>query len=383
MRYIYEAKILLVDDKQDNLDLIEDMLNDDGYINIASVLCAKDAYKYLQKHDVDLIILDLMMPNINGIEACKYIKEKSSYSNIPIIIATAKTDLVTLRECFESGASDYVRKPIVNDIELLARVKNIITSKFNMDRYYNLNKELDKKIKLALLENIKQLEILQRQSKMAQMGEMIGAIAHQWRQPLTAISTSIQNLKYDFKDGNLNNEVFIKDFIEKNKETIKFMSKTIDDFRSFFRIDKEKIDFNVKETTQSVIDMQLAQLKTYDINLTISGDKFIYNGLQSEYQQVILNLINNAKDALVKNNINNPIINVKLEVNKIIIEDNAGGIPIKIKDRIFEPYFTTKEQGAGTGMGLYMSKMIIEDNMGGKLSVKNIDNGASFCIDFN
>ena len=246
-----------------------------------------------------------------------------------------------------------------------------------------LNDKLQHDIEDAIEQNTKQLEILQQQSKMAQMGEMIGAIAHQWRQPLNAITTSIQNLKYDYKDGNLKDENFIDKFIEQNKQTIKFMSNTIDDFRSFFRVDKEKKDFNIKETTQAVINMQLAQLESHNIKIGITGDETQYNGLQSEYQQVVLNIINNAKDALIENNIPNPKIDIILEDKKIYIQDNAGGIPQDILNRVFEPYFTTKEQGAGTGMGLYMSKMIIEDNMHGLLTVENISNGARFCIDLN
>jgi signal transduction histidine kinase len=241
---------------------------------------------------------------------------------------------------------------------------------------------LENIVKEKIKENTKQLQTLQQQSKLASMGEMIGAIAHQWRQPLNEISTGIQNLKYDFKDGNLNNENFIDDFIEENKKTIKFMSKTIDDFRSFYRTDKQTQDFKVKETIQSVVDMQTAQLKNHNIKLTITGDEFIYNGLQSEFQQVILNLINNAKDALVEKNIQNPTIDIKLQNNTITIEDNAGGVSKDIIDRIFEPYFTTKEQGKGTGIGLYMSKIIIEDNMGCSLEVLNKNNGACFSIDF-
>jgi signal transduction histidine kinase len=215
------------------------------------------------------------------------------------------------------------------------------------------------------------------------MGEMIGAIAHQWRQPLNSISTSIQNLKYDFLEGKLQEKKYVMDFIEHNKKTIKFMSNTIDDFRSFFRVDKKKVDFPIKQTTQSVIDMQISQLKCHNIKIEIIGEEFVYNGLQSEYQQVILNLINNAKDAIIDNNIQNPYIKIELKDNKIFVMDNAGGIPDDIVNRIFEPYFTTKDQGKGTGMGLYMSKMIIEDNMGGKLTVQNIDDKAIFCIDFD
>ncbi len=235
------------------------------------------------------------------------------------------------------------------------------------------------KIEEALIKNIKQQQILQQQSKMAQMGEMIGAIAHQWRQPLNELGLSIQNLKYDYKFGKVD-EKFITEFIEYNRKTIMFMSETIDDFRGFFRVEKDKKNFNIKEITESVVSMISAQFKNYQITVTIEGDEFIYNGLQSEYKQVILNIINNAKDALIEKKINNPNIKITLKKKTIIIKDNAGGIPNDIIDRVFEPYFTTKEQGKGTGMGLYMSKMIIEDNMGGSLSVENDNNGAVFRI---
>jgi len=228
----------------------------------------------------------------------------------------------------------------------------------------------------------KQQQTIQQQNKMASMGEMIGAIAHQWRQPLNIISTSIQNLKYDFKERKLEDEAYVNEFIKTNKQTIKFMSKTIDDFRNFFRVDKEKIDFPILEITKAVINMQSAQLKNHNIKINIIGDEFIYYGYKSEYQQVILNLLNNAKDALIENVVLNPTIDIKIYNNIVTIQDNAGGIPQNILDRVFEPYFTTKEQGKGTGMGLYMSKMIIEENMGAKLKVENMLEGACFCIDF-
>jgi len=246
----------------------------------------------------------------------------------------------------------------------------------------NQEEILKQKIEEALKENIKQLEILQQQSKLASMGEMIGAIAHQWRQPLNAVSISIQNTKYDFEDGEID-ETYIKNFIDGNRKAINFMSKTIDDFRDFFRVDKEKRDFKVLEAIQSVASIQSAQLKNHNISLNISGDEFLYNGLKSEFQQAILNLINNAKDVLVEKDIKNPTIDITIKDNSVYIEDNGGGIPKDIINRIFEPYFTTKEQGKGTGMGLYISKMIIEDNMGGKLSVTNTDVGAKFKIDLN
>ena len=208
-----------------------------------------------------------------------------------------------------------------------------------------LNYILEDRIHQEVLKSLKQKQLLEQQTKMAQMGEMIGAIAHQWRQPLNTVFLGIQNLKYDYKDGKLNNEKYIEEFISENKEVIDFMSKTIDDFRNFFRVDKEKINFNIKETIQSVITMLSAQITQNSIKITIIGDEFEYYGLQSEYQQVILNIINNAKDILVEESIANPKIDIVIEKNKITIEDNAGGIPQDILMRVFEPYFTTKEQG--------------------------------------
>ena len=215
-------------------------------------------------------------------------------------------------------------------------------------------------------------QILQQQSKMAQMGEMVGSIAHQWRQPLNEVGINIQKLKYDYK-SNIIDESFINEFIDRNKQTINFMSRTIDDFRNFFRVDKAKENFSIKSAIKNTISMQSSQLNNHNITLDITGDDFKIDGFQNEFQQVILNLINNAKDALIQNKIKDPTINIILQNNTITVTDNAGGIPEEVINRIFEPYFTTKEQGAGTGMGLYMSKMIIENNMGGILRVSNTD----------
>ncbi len=233
-----------------------------------------------------------------------------------------------------------------------------------------------------IVKSLRKDKYIQEQNKLAAMGEMVGAIAHQWRQPLNSLNINIQNLDDDYDDGLINRE-FIDTFIDKQSATIKFMSKTIDDFRNFFRVDKIKEEFSIKEAIQSTINIQSAQLATHNINIEIIGNDFIFNGLKSEFQQVILNLITNAKDELVDRDIHSPTIKIIITDKMIRVLDNAGGIPQNIISRIFEPYFTTKEQGKGTGMGLYMSKMIIETNMNGKFSVKNIDNGAEFAIKLN
>jgi PAS domain S-box-containing protein len=239
----------------------------------------------------------------------------------------------------------------------------------------NLHDEVEKKTQ----ENFKQFQILQQQSKLASMGEMIGAIAHQWRQPLNELSIRIQKIKYKYASDKIDEE-YINDFTQKSKNTINFMSKTIDDFRNFFRIDKEKSIFETQVAIEEVLNIQNAQLKHHDIEVTLKGESFEYEGYKTEFQQVIINIISNAKDAFISNKTREPKLLISLNKHQICISDNAGGVPSELINRVFEPYFTTKEQGEGTGMGLYMSKMIIEDNMNGKLTLENKNDGVEACI---
>ena len=259
-------------------------------------------------------------------------------------------------------------------------VSDDITSKKELEQF---NNNLSNKIDLAVRENHKKDKLLLEQSKLAAMGEMIGAIAHQWRQPLNSLAMKIQFIEDDFEDD-LIDEEYLEKFNNDCMKLINFMSKTIDDFRNFFTINKVKNEFDVKMKIEETINMLSAQLESYEIKIIINNKSFSMIGYVSEFQQVILNIINNAKDELVKKEIENKTIIIDIQnenkVGIIKIKDNAGGIPDDILDRVFEPYFTTKEQGKGTGLGLYMSKMIIEENMNGKLSVSNIENGAEFII---
>ena len=307
---------------------------------------------------------------------------KNSILDKVVASITVSSDDAFIKEKNDKLIVVFIISLIILLLILVLIYKEIISRYVAVKNQKDANKKLELEILKALEENTKQQQALQQQSKMASMGEMIGAIAHQWRQPLNELGLSIQNLKYDYKADAID-EKFLEDFIAYNKRTIMFMSNTIDDFRSFFRVDKTKKDFGLKETTESVISMLSSQLNKYKIDISVRGEECIYNGFQSEYQQVVLNIVNNAKDAFIENKTQNPTIAITIEDKKVSIQDNAGGIPKDVIDRVFEPYFTTKEQGKGTGMGLYMSKMIVEDNMGGKLSVENIDGGTCFILDFN
>jgi len=284
---------------------------------------------------------------------------------------------VRSRGNFVSILNKYFNIVLVLSVSIVALILGFIYNNNAKNLY--IQKHLQKMVDDKTEENMKQFDILQQQSKLASMGEMIGAIAHQWRQPLNALNMNIQNLDDDYEDGLIDKE-FINGFIETNKKTILFMSETIDDFRNFYRIDKIKEKFSIKNEITSVLSLQSALLNSHNIKVSITGDDFQIESYKSEFQQVVLNIINNAKDALASNRIENGEIKISLKNNKIFIEDNAGGIPPAIINRIFEPYFTTKDQGKGTGLGLYMSKMIIEDNMKGNLSITNGELGAQIVI---
>ena len=241
---------------------------------------------------------------------------------------------------------------------------------------------LSYKMKLLQDEKQQQQQFLTHQSKLASMGEMIGNIAHQWRQPLTHLSYIMMNLKTAYDKDRLTNKYF-EEKSKEAKEQLEFMSNTIDDFRDFFKMSKQKEKFYVNEAIDEVINLQKASFKAHsiDVDFTYENSVEIYT-YKGEFLQVLFNLLNNAKDEFVKKEIEDCriFINLKQEDKKVVITvlDNAGGIPKNIIDKIFEPYFTTKDKGLG--LGLYMSKMIIDRSINGKLDVKNEKEGALFTI---
>jgi len=242
---------------------------------------------------------------------------------------------------------------------------------------------LEHKVEDAIEESKKKDEILAHQAKLSAMGEMVGNIAHQWRQPLNALALKTQFLEDDYEDKMIDKE-YLQEFSTESMNLINFMSKTIDDFRGFFKTEKIKKDFLILDCIKSAAVLLKPQLDNESILFNISGEDFTINAVENEMAQVILNIVNNAKDALIENKVKDAEINILLETieekGKITIADNAGGIPENVIDRIFEPYFTTKEEGKGTGIGLYMSKMIVDGNLQGNLMVTNSKDGARFEI---
>ena len=236
------------------------------------------------------------------------------------------------------------------------------------------------------LSELKEKEgLLFQQSKLALMGEMMSAIAHQWRQPLNAIAAL--NIKTETV-LEFNETITPKQYepISQGIENqLNYMSKTIDDFRDFFIPNKRKVNFSLTKSINKVYDLLQPQFKNHDIQVSIESENIIVNGYQNEFMQVIINILNNAKDAILSKQRKKKYIKIKVSKEKeknalIIISDNGGGIKNEIIEKIFDPYFTTKFKSQGTGIGLYMSKMIIEKSMLGKLDVENSKEGAIFKI---
>lgn len=229
--------------------------------------------------------------------------------------------------------------------------------------------------------------MLAQQSKLAMMGEMIGNIAHQWRQPLNALAIKVQDVPIALEVGDLD-EKYALDFKNGSMALINYMSGTIDDFRSFFKPDKQKIRFALKNTVEKACVLIKDSLHFSFIELEVLPiDESVYAyGYPNEFSQVLLNILSNAKDALKANTTmgSDKRITVSFALSdgfaRLSVSDNAGGIDEAIMDKVFDPYFTTKHQGQGTGLGLYMSKMIVEQNMGGTLTVENRGDGACFTV---
>lgn len=268
-------------------------------------------------------------------------------------------------------------------IKTLKKIFNLVTAQ--SDALYELATDLDTKVKQKSQEIAIKDRLLQNQSKLAELGEMMANIAHQWIQPLTRLSLIVQNLTAFKSKARMSDEIF-NESMQNALYQIDFMSNTIDNFKNFYKPDDNIAEFFIEDAIYNILDIIGAVIEQSNITIAIhSTTPTSLYANKHEFSHVVMNLIINAKDAIDERNIRNGKIDINIkQEGHIIIEvcDNAGGVAESIIDEIFNPYFTTKEKH-GTGIGLYLSKAIIENKMGGKLSVKNSDEGAVFVIVLN
>jgi len=258
--------------------------------------------------------------------------------------------------------------------------KRIKELKDKSEQIKKFNETLQRKIDEEVEKNREKDKQIMQQSRLAQMGEMISMIAHQWRQPLGAIGSTSVALQFKARLHKLDDEQAME-LAEKISGYVKHLSATIDDFRDFFKSNKIKSDGAYTELISSVLGIMETSISNKNITIVKElNSTTIFFTYLNEIKQVILNLLKNAEDVLLENNIKNPTIWIKTYDTVLEISDNGGGVPTEIIDTVFDPYFSTKKEKNGTGLGLYMSKTIIEEHCDGTLSVHNNDEGAVFTI---
>ncbi|MGE4268511.1 MAG: ATP-binding protein [Deferribacterales bacterium] len=288
-------------------------------------------------------------------------------------------------------ASDRTQEAVAKEA-LIARSREL----------QRLTSDLEERVHEETAKRMMQEQLFFEQKKFADMGQMINAIAHQWRQPINSVGLYIQLVYESFKDKSLDEDM-LENFKTDSIKLIQHMSKTIDDFRSFFNPRSEETSFEVIKAVIDTVSLVEAQLKNVSIDFAVTCrcrerdfevcnnllrppcelPETLVNGFSSEFRQVLMNLVQNAKDVLFDRQGNKKVtiaVSALDENVTVSISDNGGGVPESIKKKIFDPYFTTKPEGKGTGIGLYMSRLIVEEHMGGKISVYNDEAGAVFVI---
>ncbi len=313
----------------------------------------------------------LIAQNLKSMRESKYAIEEHYYgtlvSTFLLIIAILVFSVILAYSIF------------TNIKKLIFGLSDIVAKKTR--EYQELALQMEYKVNKEVIKNREKDQIMYQHARLAAMGEMIGNIAHQWRQPLNALTVLIQSFGIKSMSGNLTQE-FIDQQVREGLRLANQMSNTIEDFKNFFSPHKEREYFGVVESIRETLDLVELFLKDEHIDIQlIAKEEIRVYGYSNEFSQVILNLLNNARDNFKQRNIQSDRrIVIKVERKRrpepfvmISFIDNGGGVDPHIIDRIFEPYFTTKHKSTGTGIGLYMSKQIIEKQMQGLVTMKNIN----------
>jgi PAS domain S-box-containing protein len=358
-------------------DIILHMRYEDGLILEANV-AAVNAYGYSREELLELTIHDLRAVETQGL------------TKDQMVLANERGVLFETVHRRKDGSTFPVevssQGATINNVRTLVSVIRDITGRKQAEAaLQQAHAELEIKVNERTAELREKDRLLLQQSRQAAMGEMINNIAHQWRQPLNALGLIVQTLPVIYEMGDLNRDS-LKAMEMEAMHQIMHMSRTIGVFSKYFKPDKEKIAFHVSKAIFDTITLIEGSFKQDEIIISVDvAEELIIYGYPHEYAQVILNILSNARDAFLERKVSDPTITISMgrENGKAVvtITDNAGGIPENVMDRIFDPYFTTKDPAKGTGVGLFISKTIIEKNMGGRLTSRNSGAGAEFRIE--
>lgn len=409
--------VLIVDDEPAIHDVTKIALRNFSYdgrsINFLHAFSASEACEVLKENrSVALIFLDVVMETEDaGFEVIKFVREELRNDLVSIVLRTGQPGSAPERDVIVQYAiNDYkakseltAQKLFVSVVASLRAYKNLVELEHlnrnlaqEVERQTevlqqramelrDLNNHLEDRVKQKAEQVRQQEQLLIQQSKLAEMGEMIGSIAHQWRQPLNMLGLMVQDLPEAFRFDELTQESLEK-LAADCMAQIDHMSETIEDFRRFLAPSKQRTQFNAFAAFDSVLNLVREKFARDEIVIEARGDREVeIYGFESELKQVLINVLNNARDALLERDIVGKRIVVDISrqggTARISIADNGGGIPEDVLPRIFESYFTTKPESKGTGIGLYMSQAIIEKSMGGKFYAQNVGDGAMFVIE--
>lgn len=360
--------VLIVDDIEENIYSLRLLIEDNFDLNIFTATNANDAMSILLNKRIDLILMDVQMPEVDGFEFTLYLKDLEIIKDIPIIFITGIYNNEEYKsKAYEIGGIEYITKPIDNNL-LISKLKVYI------DIYENLNNSKEDLVKTK--------NLLVHNSKMASLGEMIGIISHQLKQPLNVLSLYCDCVEYSYKEGEVD-DIYVKEFSTNTKSQINYMNETINGFLDFYNPNKKKEVFNISEAINFALGILKSKIIVNNIKVNLElNEKLEIAGVKMELAQVVINIVNNAIDAFIERGIFEKDVYIKLFAKdskvELFIEDNAGGIENKNLEKILDPYYTTKVDG--TGIGLYMVKLIVKNNFNGELKVMNSEKGLKFII---
>ncbi|MBF0563653.1 MAG: hybrid sensor histidine kinase/response regulator [Nitrospirae bacterium] len=419
-------KVMIVDDDEEvhkvTILALRNMVIKDRGLHFIHAYTAKEAIGLITQHpDTSLILLDVVMETeYAGLLVVDFIRNELKNSSVRIVLRTGQPGQAPEVEIIKKyDINDYKEKSELttqklfttlyssistyNDIVTIEKYKNHLESLVQQRTHMliektealeDLNRNLEVKVKEEIEKRMYSERMLIQKSRLASMGEMLSVIAHQWKQPLNGMYLLIQDIEDALDFGQIDRN-YIANYVSEGKNYIHFLDRTVNDFRDFLKVGKKRDLFDVANAVKEVLGLLSGLLKNLQIEVSFDiheGESYITDGYENEFKHVVLNLINNSRDAIIQRNkketddnktkglIEIRIIGAGSRI-MVTITDNGCGIPEDIADKIFEPYFTTKDDETGTGIGLYLSKIIIEKNMGGRLYVTNPGNGVSFTIE--
>ncbi len=351
--FLKKLSVLYVEDELMITQLMQELLEDE----VSALYIAHDGEEGLRmydEHQPDIVISDIYMPKLDGLGMSEQIKKKSP--DQPVVLLTAFNNIDDLKRAIKIGIDQYISKPIQSRDDLLIPLMDIA-------------QKLREKHELQVLSNS-----IEEQSKYAAVGEVIGLITHEWRQPLSALMSEITHIQIRHELEDLSEDDVLT-FMDQAAERIMFLSNTISHFRDYLKPSEEIQEFELSSVFTQLNSLAGARLHQEKVTLILPEGACSIRGYRNKLLHVLLNLINNACDALSKNGSEGKYIFVSVEEEGdyciISVKDSAGGIAPEEMNSIFNAHFSTKSKEDGGGYGLYMSRHFAAVHMGGNLEVCN------------